>query len=575
MVRASSLEDFAQPYVDQYFAPPEEMRLSVEGESRAEALAHFSVGRMQENRGQTAKAVESYLRVLELQPGNLSLARKCAYLLARSGNQVRARELLENALKENPDRAMPFIMLSEFLSTYHSNDQDNKDRSLDLARQAVQKFPRNAVTYEHLVKMFLVGDRREEARELLGAALETANADAEFWLRLGKVAGRVWPLRLGVEGGDRSLGILNRFYVKATEHAGEDDSVRERSADFFLTTRQYDRAEGIYRKLIERRTDRLDLRKKLARVYAASGDDDAYLETLLGIVEIDRGDVATHREIAESYEQAGDIPNAVKHRKIALDVGKGTAGEYEALAEMMVNSEMNDEAIDFLDEAAYLFPENPYFHWLITFPLRRLDRYEEAAEYFESCEKIAGEHRPQMLNERFYFQFGATVERAGDIDRAARLFQKTIGLIGRKDPDQEQREFTAQVYNYLGYMWIENDMNIDEAGELIKTAVDLDPENGAIADSLGWFYFKKGRYVEAMEELMRSETLIEEPDAVIFDHIGQTYHALGNLEKAVEYMEKAVELEPDKAEYGKRLAQYRNQLAGDASPQPEQTDIGQ
>jgi tetratricopeptide (TPR) repeat protein len=115
-------------------------------------------------------------------------------------------------------------------------------------------------------------------------------------------------------------------------------------------------------------------------------------------------------------------------------------------------------------------------------------------------------------------------------------------------------------------------MNIDEAGELIKTAVDLDPDSGAIADSLGWFYFKKGRFEEALKELLRSEMLLEgegeEADAVILDHIAQAYYSLGRKEKAIEYMERAAKLEPDKKEYSVRLSQYRE--ASESKPAPEE-----
>ena len=107
-------------------------------------------------------------------------------------------------------------------------------------------------------------------------------------------------------------------------------------------------------------------------------------------------------------------------------------------------------------------------------------------------------------------------------------------------------------------MWVENDMKIDEGGELIKTAAELDPESGAIADSLGWFYFKKGDFEKARDELLRAETLIEEQDAVIFDHIGQVFYQLGDAEKAIEYLEKAVTLEPEKTEYSDRLQRVRD-----------------
>ena len=95
----------------------------------------------------------------------------------------------------------------------------------------------------------------------------------------------------------------------------------------------------------------------------------------------------------------------------------------------------------------------------------------------------------------------------------------------------------------------------------IKTAADLDPESEAIADSLGWFYFKKGNFEKALDELLRAEELMGEPgedEAEILDHIGQVFDKLGDREKALEYLEKAVELDPENSDYARHLEEVKN-----------------
>ena len=330
-------------------------------------------------------------------------------------------------------------------------------------------------------------------------------------------------------------------------------------------------------------TDRLDLRRKLATVYREKEDDKKYIETLLGIISVHPNDLKTHRDLASAYQKTGNFKESAKHQRIALKIGKGTAKDYMRVAEFMRSVGLEEETVEFLDEAAYLFPEEPQFLYLSTVVLGRMERHKEAVKRFEQCEKLAKKHRPEMLNERFYFQFGSNVERDGDIDRAAVFFQKSIEMLGKKDPnpkDEKAREFTALVYNYLGYMWIENDMNIDEGGELIKSAVELDPKSGAIADSMGWYYFKKGRYEEAKKELLRAEKILEadrkllkeqghevsdDTDPVILDHIGQVYQALGDTQTAIKYMERAVKGDPQKKEYQERLEEYHASV-------PEQPD---
>lgn len=50
----------------------------------------------------------------------------------------------------------------------------------------------------------------------------------------------------------------------------------------------------------------------------------------------------------------------------------------------------------------------------------------------------------------------------------------------------------AQAMNYLGYSWAEHGMKLEESEKLLRSAVQLDPDNGAYLDSLGWIRFKRG-----------------------------------------------------------------------------------
>jgi len=551
-----SLEDFAQVYVGQFFEPGAHLTLSEDSKRKSKALANYALGRTFEAQGRAQEAVEAYTEVLRNQPDQFFLARKTAYLLARSVRQVEGLIMVEESLARNPDEPFAHISLSEFLAAYQGNDPDGLQRSFEVIEKAVAQFPDEPAIYEHLVKLFLSADRRDDARRIIAEAAKRENKDPEFWLRLGRIAARVWPVGEGGEVSDADL--VNAIHNKALEYAEGDVSVIERVGDFYHATGQFDRAITAYAGIIEKQPDRLDLREKLAQVYGAKGDEEKVVETLKEIVEIDPQNADAHKQIAGIFLRTSRFKEAIPHLQSALSITKGSAAEYGALARMMIESEENEVAVKFLTDTAYLFPDSADFPFLLTFPLARLERWDEAVKQFETTLKLAGDEQPQLLNESFYFRYAAAHERSGNLPKAEELFRKTIEMIAKNDPDDENKQFTATVYNYLGYMWIENDMKIDEGGELIKTAAELDPESGAIADSLGWFYFKKGDFEKARDELLRAETLIEEQDAVIFDHIGQAFYQLGDAEKAIEYLEKAVTLEPEKTEYSDRLQRMRD-----------------
>lgn len=555
----NSLQDFAEVYIDQYFAPDPGLLLSEEGKRKSTALAHYALGRSLEARGRALEAVEAYKTVLENQPDQYFLARKTAYLLARNGSNEDALELLEGNLKNNPDEPFAYIALSEYLATYEGNDEEGRKRAFSVIEEAVGKFPTEAAVYEHIVRLYVVNNRKDEAQSIMEKALAVENPDPKFWLELGKIAGQVWPVR--ANGGPGETELVNTLYGKALLLAESDMEVVESVADYYHATRQFDRAISAYTEVINASPDRLEVREKLARVYGGKGDEEKVLQTLKEIVEIDPQSSRTHKQLAQIYMRNEDYKAAIPHLRKALAISKGSATEYNALARMMIESDEHEAAIEFLKDAAYLFPDVPDFPFLLSFPLSRLEKWDESVKQFEKTIELAAEEQPQMLNESFYFRYAAATERGGDLEKAAELFEKTIELISKNDPEDQNKEFTATVYNYLGYMWVENNMNLDEAGELIKTAADLDPDSGAIVDSLGWFHFMKGNYEEAKKELLRAEQMVETPDSVIYDHIARAHYKLGEKEAAIEYMKKAVELDPEKEEFSKRLKEFEKSAA--------------
>ncbi|MCC2112286.1 MAG: tetratricopeptide repeat protein, partial [Hyphomicrobiales bacterium] len=97
---------------------------------------------------------------------------------------------------------------------------------------------------------------------------------------------------------------------------------------------------------------------------------------------------------------------------------------------------------------------------------------------------------------------------------------------------------------YLGYSWVDNGLNYDEALGMIKKAADLRPEDGYIVDSLGWVYYKLGRYEDAVRELERAVTLRPD-DPLINDHLGDAYWRAGRRLEARFQWTHARDLKPE------------------------------
>jgi tetratricopeptide (TPR) repeat protein len=117
---------------------------------------------------------------------------------------------------------------------------------------------------------------------------------------------------------------------------------------------------------------------------------------------------------------------------------------------------------------------------------------------------------------------GAMYERMKNFDAAESQFRKVI----------EINDGNAGALNYLGYMFADRNVRLDEAQKLIQRALELDPENGAYLDSLGWVYYRQGRLEEAEGLLVRALERIGQ-DPTIHDHLGDVYYKLGKTKEAI------------------------------------------
>jgi len=94
--------------------------------------------------------------------------------------------------------------------------------------------------------------------------------------------------------------------------------------------------------------------------------------------------------------------------------------------------------------------------------------------------------------------------------------------------------------NDLGYLWADENRRLPQALEMIRKAVEAEPDNGAYRDSLGWALYRLGRWDEAIAELQKA--IEKQPDGVVLDHLGDAYLKFHQVEKARDAWIRAAEL---------------------------------
>jgi len=204
-------------------------------------------------------------------------------------------------------------------------------------------------------------------------------------------------------------------------------------------------------------------------------------------------------------------------------------------AQTLAAMEREDEAVALLEAMAAERPERIDALVSQGDTLRRQERYAEAERAYDRAlqrvPEITVGHWPLL------YARGMTRERTDRWPEAEADLQAALEL----EPDQ------PLVLNYLGYSWVDQGMNLEEALLMLRRAVDLRPDDGYIVDSLGWAYYRLGRYDDAVRYLERAVELRPQ-DPVINDHLGDAYWRVGRYREARFQWERALTFEPEAEE---------------------------
>lgn len=445
--------------------------------------------------GQNAGALARVVRVLEsVRRGDLTDAQAAIETLTRTGVSRFSVPLIEAwvaAGLEDRDAAMaalePIRTIGGFESVVHLHEAMLLDMlgatdEAVAAYQAVIDDSASIYAYRGLTSLYQRLGRLDEANALLDQALERYTGNLALERLRRQVDAGVQTRQLGRDTAD---GAAEALYSIASILR------RERAEDLAL----------IY-----------------VRLSLALRSDDAMALYLLGSVLTDQG----------RYGEAREVFN-----QVPLDSAAGWLARLGA-ANALDDMGRAEEALALLGTLADQYPERSDALVRKADLLRSMERFEEAVAVYDAA--VAREPALAEDSWSFLYRRGIALERSQAWARAEQDLLAAIGLNPRH----------AHLLNYLGYSWIDRGENLEEGERLIRDALELEPDDGYIVDSLGWVYFRTGRIGEAVDQLERAVTLRPD-DATINDHLGDAYWVVGRHREARFQWERALRLSDDDA----------------------------
>jgi tetratricopeptide (TPR) repeat protein len=526
--------------------PSPDLALRPQGAHKADALARFVEGMAFEENGEMERALEAYRKVLNVDPGQSELASRVAALLIQQDDFPQAIDVLKDAIKANPKSAEPYQQLAFIYTRYLKRT----DQAIEYANRAITLNPGDIEGYQRLVEIELATGQERSALEALDRALKVQSRDPNFWIRLGKLYVAILFKSVSQPKPDE-LKKTNEIFKRAAENSRDDPGILKDVADYYAASQQLKEAIPLYLRVLELQPDDANAREKLATGFVLTNQRDKAVEMLEQIIKEHPEKYQPYDllaqvldEDARSLQRANRIEEAkAKFAKVAANyeqsllINPNHAGTYVRLAELLLGALHDPErAVRLLGDARRRFPGAPEIVYYLAIAQREAKQSQQAVATFEEALHEAQlEEDDDFINAKFYFNYGAAAEQAGLFNKAADLLRKSIAL----DPEN-----SAEASNYLGYMWADHNMNLEEAETMIRRALQSEPNNASYLDSLGWVEFRKGQFDRALDDLLRAAKSGEREDPVVFEHIGDTYLKLNRTKEALEAWQKALTLDP-------------------------------
>ncbi len=308
--------------------------------------------------------------------------------------------------------------------------------------------------------------------------------------------------------------------------------------------------------------------------------DKTRLSAYLALIEIYKSE-KENEKLLQYYEKAAKLSFNYKDYYRAIELSKNRiallketknsnsliAKEYEFISKCYEEMGAVHLSLVYLRKA---IQSNPKEFFSLKHQESALLRNHKIKRYQESLDILNKILNQKQDESNFYFEIGLTHFLNGNYPESIKFYTKAIRLepqkayyyyyrassyekLGyisevRKDIQKswEINPNFAQAYNFLGYLYAEKNIELEESFRLIKKAIELEPDNPAFQDSLGWIYYQKGNLEEALYHLQLAVELMEEKnekDGVVYDHIGDIYFKLGDTQTAKDYWQKALKTE--------------------------------
>ena len=498
----------------------------------ARALAGYLRGTLALAEGDQGVALAAFEQAAAADPRTPRIRRRLASLYVQNGMLMQALKHCEAAVRSTPGDLESRLLLADVLATLGRDEE-----AISHYERVLMLNPGHPKTRLLLGILYAKHEEFDKAIATLHPLTERESSAflGHYYL------GRIYTAANNSEGAEASYRSALRLTPRSAPVLGELALLYERQ-------QRVDEAVKLYEQILQVNPERPMIRRRLAELYAgqdASDDgpdlpveqvaaDPIDTRTKIGLLLYDRGDyerAATefglvlamqpdnHRVrfyLASINEQARAYDLAIEEfRRIPAD-NELFVDAQRTIASIHQEQGRITDASAGIEHARQLKPDDEELVNVQALLYREQGRFKQAIELM--LQLIVA--HPE--DDRYHFTIGAFYDEDDRPGRCVHHMQRAVEL----NPEN------AAALNYLGYTYAEQGIQLDEAERLIRRALAVSPRDGYFIDSLGWVYYRQGHYDRAIEQLERAVTLATD-DPTIAEHLGDAYDRVGRTNEAL------------------------------------------
>ena len=475
------------------------------------AIAHFMDGQLFMSQGNYSMAILEFQDALELDPEASTIIVSMAECYWKLGKAKKSEELLFNALNINP--------------------KDNEAREI-------------------LANQYIYQNKHDKAIEQYRVLAENAvEGDTKYLIALAKLV-------LSQNNINESISL----FIKAYEKDKSRIDILEEAANLSLRSRQLEKATNLYNQLIDIDKNNSYYLSTYIDLIVMSGDYDNGIVALKSLIDIegetaerlsqlgilyyntnrtvkakpifnkllsmDHFDATTMHFLSNIYIEQGILDSALIIANKIIDHHPSDPRGYLDAALTELNNENPIGAIEILEPVNRTFNNEFSIQYLLGSSYQQLEEYDKATVVLRQSLKIYPESRGARH----------TLAIASDAlnywNESDSLYE---GLIESDTND-------VQALNNYSYSLVERNIQLNKALAMAKKAIELEPNNAAYLDTIGWIYYKMDNVEKALSFIRKSVEL-DNNNAVVLEHLGDVLFSNNQIEEAMLFYLKALDID--------------------------------